>query len=227
MVSIVCIDYTCYISLCCPGVRSEWIQWIINQNCIPRKSPLAYDCFTMTSTVMDRSVCPINPSSLSMCGFSSVATLAPPVYSWAEIELHTGLAEADREDLWIVINQKVIKFVGDVTSFFPFGYFTKYGFSKLVFAYALLWDLFYMSQNLSRDIYVIRFSADIKLAVPITHSVSHAVITSRCIVCLKNARQIRPHWNWNISSGIYVVTQSHHGDQKIYVTSYIVGDILY
>ena len=74
------------------------MNFIKNHKCIERKNPIDFSHFTLsTSTV--------------------------PIISWEEIRKHNGL---DGEKLWIVINNKVLSFCGDVNSFFPFGYFVKH-----------------------------------------------------------------------------------------------------
>ncbi len=81
------------------NVDKEWVNFIRTRRCIPRKCPSEFQSF-----------------------FSTSATV--PILHWDVVQRKNGI---DSDDLWIVINNKVLKFTGDATSFFPFGYFVNNG----------------------------------------------------------------------------------------------------
>jgi hypothetical protein len=82
------------------GVDPKWVQFIRTHACIPRKDASEF------------------------CSFSASMTSATvPIIPWEQVRACNGVNGAK---LWIVINNKVLEFMGDVTSFFPFGYFIKH-----------------------------------------------------------------------------------------------------
>ena len=83
-----------------PGVDPQWVQYIRSHRCIPRKSASEFSSFS-----------------------SSMTAATVPIVSWEQLRACNGVNGAP---LWIVINNKVLEFKGDVTSFFPFGYFIKH-----------------------------------------------------------------------------------------------------
>ena len=82
------------------GVDPKWVNFIRQHQCIPRKSASEF------------------------CSFSSSMTTATiPIIPWEQVRACNGIRGAK---MWIVINNKVLEFTGDVTSFFPYGYFVKH-----------------------------------------------------------------------------------------------------
>ena len=82
------------------GVCQEWVQFVRNHACIPRKHASEFSSFS-----------------------ASMTTATVPIIPWDQVRAHNGL---NGTAMWIVINNKVLEFKGDVTSFFPFGYFIKH-----------------------------------------------------------------------------------------------------
>lgn len=81
------------------GVEPAWVEFVRNHKCVPRKPPTEFFSFSTKMT-----------------------TTTIPIISWADIQKNNG---KDGNKLWIVINNKVLEFVGDNKSYFPFGYFVK------------------------------------------------------------------------------------------------------
>ena len=81
------------------GADPAWVRFLRSHNCVRRKVPSEFTAFHMDA-------------------------LHIPIISWPEVRRNDGRNGAK---LWIVINNKVLEFMGDVTSFFPFGYFVKNG----------------------------------------------------------------------------------------------------
>jgi hypothetical protein len=81
------------------GVLPSWVQYVRQHQCVPRVNPQEF-------------------SSFSKC----MTTARIPIISWEQVRYNNGL---NGLPLWIVINNKVLEFAGDVNSFFPFGYFVK------------------------------------------------------------------------------------------------------
>ena len=81
------------------NVDDKWIDFIQTRKCVPRKCPSDFQSF-----------------------FSTDATV--PILHWDKVQKNNGI---DSEDMWIVINNKVLKFTGDTASYFPFGYFVNNG----------------------------------------------------------------------------------------------------
>mmetsp|Transcript_16777 Transcript_16777/g.36621 ORF Transcript_16777/g.36621 Transcript_16777/m.36621 type:complete len:356 (+) Transcript_16777:1-1068(+) len=79
------------------GVDERWVAFVRGHACTPRKNPRDFSAFRMNS-------------------------LQVPILSWERVRGCTG---ADGSPLWVVINNKVLEFKGDPTSFFPCGYFIK------------------------------------------------------------------------------------------------------
>eukprot|EP00455_Lapot_gusevi_P056632 TRINITY_DN9457_c0_g1_i2.p1 TRINITY_DN9457_c0_g1~~TRINITY_DN9457_c0_g1_i2.p1 ORF type:complete len:311 (-),score=0.44 TRINITY_DN9457_c0_g1_i2:180-1112(-) len=79
------------------GVAPHWIAWLQSHPRIDRKPPSLWNTFEVLPTT--------------------------PTLSWEEIRVNDG---QEGRALWIVINYKVIEFVGDRSSFFPFGYFVRH-----------------------------------------------------------------------------------------------------
>lgn len=108
------------------GVNKEWVEYIKSLKTIPRKEPIDFTSFTMQTAVV-------------------------PILSWDEIKINNGDNEQKR--LWIVINNKVLEFCGDVYSFFPFGYFVKHQIGgtdyTLRFAKAFYEPKYYMTADMS------------------------------------------------------------------------------
>ena len=77
------------------NVEKAWIDFISSRKCIPRKNPLDFQSFVSTNATV-------------------------PIIHWDTVQKHNGITS---DDLWIVINNKVLKFTGDKNSFFPYGYF--------------------------------------------------------------------------------------------------------
>lgn len=108
------------------GVNNEWIEYIKSLKTIPRKKPIDFTSFTMQTAVV-------------------------PILSWDEIKENNG--ENEQKRLWIVINNKVLEFCGDVNSFFPFGYFVKHQIGgtdyTLRFAKAFYEPKYYMTVDMT------------------------------------------------------------------------------
>lgn len=82
------------------GVDPKWVEFVRSHKCVPRKSAYEFSSFS-----------------------PSMTTATVPIIPWEEVRACNGL---NGTKMWIVINNKVLEFKGDVTSFFPFGYFTKH-----------------------------------------------------------------------------------------------------
>ena len=81
------------------NVDTKWLEFIRTRRAIPRKCPTEFQSFYSTQPTV-------------------------PILAWDTVQKNNGL---DSDDLWIVINNKVLKFTGDTSSFFPFGYFVNNG----------------------------------------------------------------------------------------------------
>lgn len=82
------------------GVDPKWVDFIRQHKCIPRKNACEFSSFS-----------------------SSMTNATVPIIPWDQVRANNGVNGAM---LWIVINNKVLEFKGDNTSFFPFGYFIKH-----------------------------------------------------------------------------------------------------
>jgi gamma-glutamylcyclotransferase (GGCT)/AIG2-like uncharacterized protein YtfP len=82
------------------GVDPKWVEFIRSHQCIPRKCASQFASFS-----------------------ASMTDAIVPIIPWEQVRVNNGRNGAK---LWIVINNKVLEFKGDVTSFFPFGYFVKH-----------------------------------------------------------------------------------------------------
>ena len=82
------------------GVDTNWVAFVRSHACIPRKDASEFVSFS-----------------------ASMTSVTVPIIPWEQVRLCNGVNGAK---LWIVINNKVLEFMGDKTSFFPCGYFIKH-----------------------------------------------------------------------------------------------------
>ena len=81
------------------NVDKAWVNFIRSRKCVPRKNPTDFQSFVSTEATV-------------------------PILHWDMVQKNNGY---ESDDLWIVINNKVLKFTGDKNSYFPFGYFVNNG----------------------------------------------------------------------------------------------------